>query len=123
MQIAPLGLYLHTIQDSASHSTYCGDEAPAPPDGGDPGTKMFLNGNDVNLLFGNSCGASPHLASHLQETGSGERTSPAAGLYGSHFIIGDRFIEFSRGKLMRAYRGHRLGRAWSLPNTSSAVNA
>lgn len=76
VQIARLGLYLHTIQDSTSHSTYCGDEAPSPPDGGDAGTYMFLDGSNVGLSFGNSCAASPHLASHLQETGTGDAPLP-----------------------------------------------
>jgi hypothetical protein len=93
VQIARLGLYLHTIQDSTSHSTYCGDEAPAPPDGGDPGTYMFLSGNDVSLFFGNSCAASPHLASHLQETGSGDAPLPLR-VYTALNMTVDELIEF-----------------------------
>lgn len=76
VQVARFGLYLHTMQDSSSHSTYCGDEAPSPPDGGDAGTYMYLSGNDVKLSFGNSCAMSPHLAGHVQETGTGDDPLP-----------------------------------------------
>ena len=76
VQIARFGLYLHTLQDSSSHATYCGDDAPSPPGGGDAGTYMYQSGNNVQLKFGNSCGAGPHLASHVQETGTGDDPLP-----------------------------------------------
>ena len=76
VQIARLGHYLHAMQDSSSHSTYCGDEAPSPPDGGDAGTYMYLSDNNVLLAFGNSCAMSPHLAGHVQETGTGDDPLP-----------------------------------------------
>jgi hypothetical protein len=76
VQIARFGLYLHTLQDSSSHATYCGDDAPSPPGGGDPGTYMTLSGNQVKLSFGSSCAAGPHLAGHVQETGTGNDPLP-----------------------------------------------
>lgn len=77
VQIARIGLYLHVLQDTSSHATYCGDNAPSPPGGGDPGTYMFLkNENSVVLEFGKSCANSPHLAGHVQETGTGNNPLP-----------------------------------------------
>lgn len=76
VQVARIGHYLHAMQDSASHSTYCGDESPSPPDGGDPGTYMVLTNGNVKLSFGNSCAMSPHLAGHIQETGTGDNPLP-----------------------------------------------
>ncbi len=76
VQIARFGLYLHVLQDTSSHATYCGDDAPTPPGGGDPGTYMFLTDNTVQLSFGNSCATGPHLAGHVQETGTGDSPLP-----------------------------------------------
>jgi len=76
VQIARIGLYLHVLQDTSSHATYCGDDAPSPPGGGDIGTYMTLSGNTVNVFFGGSCGFSPHLAGHVQETGTGNGPLP-----------------------------------------------
>ncbi len=79
VQIARMGLWLHMLQDTSSHSTYCGDDAPAPPGGSDPGTYMFTdptNVNTFNVSFGSSCASSPHLAGHVQETGTGENSLP-----------------------------------------------
>lgn len=80
VQVARIGLYLHTLQDTSSHATYCGDDAPSPPGGNDVGTYMYLtqtNGqNVVNFKLGASCAASPHLASHVQETGTGDAPLP-----------------------------------------------
>jgi hypothetical protein len=77
VQIARFGLYLHCLQDSSSHSTYCGDDALAPPGGRDPGTYMYTAGDGhIQLAFGSSCASSPHLAAHVQETGTGD--APAA---------------------------------------------
>ena len=75
-QIARIGIYLHTLQDSSSHATYCGDSAPSPPGGSDPGTYMALDGDQVTLAFGSSCATGPHLASHVQETGTGDAPLP-----------------------------------------------
>lgn len=77
VQIARFGLYLHTLQDSSSHATYCGDDAPTPPGGCDVGTYMHIgkDGN-VELSFGSSCANSPHLAGHVQETGTGDAPLP-----------------------------------------------
>lgn len=76
VQLARIGLYLHVLQDTSSHATYCGDEAPTPPGGSDPGTYMAANGNAVELSFGESCAAGPHLAGHVQETGTGSNPLP-----------------------------------------------
>jgi hypothetical protein len=77
VQIARFGLYLHCLQDSSSHSTYCGDDAPAPPGGRDPGTYMYTAGDGhIQLAFGSSCASSPHLAGHVQETGTGDAPLP-----------------------------------------------
>jgi hypothetical protein len=70
VQIARIGIYLHTLQDTASHATYCGDDAPSPPGGGDVGTYMALGPEGVRLMFGASCAARSHIAGHLQETGT-----------------------------------------------------
>lgn len=77
VQIARFGLYLHVLQDSSSHATYCGDDAPSPPGGGDIGTYMTMDANgNVTVNFGGSCGFSPHLAGHVQETGTGDASLP-----------------------------------------------
>lgn len=77
VQIARFGLYLHTLQDASSHATYCGDDAPSPPGGGDPGTYMYMKDkNTVQLSFGSSCAMGPHLAGHVQETGTGADPLP-----------------------------------------------
>jgi len=77
LQIARFGLYLHCLQDSSSHSTFCGDDAPAPPGGRDPGTYMYTaSDGHIQLSFGSSCASSPHLAGHVQETGTGDAPLP-----------------------------------------------
>jgi hypothetical protein len=76
LQIARIGIYLHVLQDTTSHSTYCGDDAPTPPGGGDPGTFMYRAKDNYLLSFGNSCATSPHLAGHIQETGTGDSALP-----------------------------------------------
>jgi hypothetical protein len=78
VQLARIGIYLHTLQDSSSHATFCGDDAPSPPGGADPGTYMSLieDKTTVQLSFGNSCSNSPHLAGHVQETGTGDAPLP-----------------------------------------------
>jgi hypothetical protein len=76
VQIARFGLYLHVLQDTSSHATYCGDDAPTPPGGGDPGTYMYMSDGTVTLSFGNSCATGPHLAGHIQETGTGDAPLP-----------------------------------------------
>lgn len=77
VQIARIGLYLHVLQDSSSHSTYCGDDPPSAPGGCNPGTYMYMakDGN-IRLSFGNGCANSPHLAGHAQETATGNASLP-----------------------------------------------
>lgn len=77
VQVARVGLYLHVLQDTSSHATYCGDNAPSPPGGGDAGSYMYMSdAQTVQLSYGNSCANSPHLAGHVQETGTGTAALP-----------------------------------------------
>jgi hypothetical protein len=76
VQVARIGLFLHVLQDTSSHATYCGDDAPSPPGGSDRGTYMFNSGTAVQVSFGSSCASSPHLAGHVQETGTGDNPLP-----------------------------------------------
>lgn len=76
VQVARIGLYLHTLQDTASHSTFCGDDAPSPPGGSDPGTFMAMVSNGIRLSFGTYCATGPHIAGHVQETGTGSQPLP-----------------------------------------------
>jgi hypothetical protein len=76
VELARIGLYLHVLQDTSSHSTYCGDDPPSAPGGCDPGTYMFMSTAGVKLSFGNSCVTGPHLAGHIQETGTGTAPLP-----------------------------------------------
>jgi len=76
VQVARMGLFLHVLQDTSSHATYCGDDAPSPPGGSDRGTYMFMGSGAVQVLFGDSCATSPHLAGHVQETGTGDNPLP-----------------------------------------------
>lgn len=65
------------MQDTSSHSTYCGDDGPTPPGGCDPGTYMYKAADgSMSLSFGNGCANSPHLAGHAQETGTGANPLP-----------------------------------------------
>lgn len=96
VQIARFGIYLHTLQDASSHATYCGDDAPTPPGGGDAGTYMYLDGTDVRLSFGNSCAAGPHLASHVQETGTGDDPLPLRVYVALNNTV-DELIAFGNG--------------------------
>jgi hypothetical protein len=76
VQVARIGLYLHSLQDAGSHSTYCGDDAPSPPGGSDPGTYMAMDSEGVKLVYGTYCATGPHLAGHVQETGTGDDPLP-----------------------------------------------
>ncbi|NPU64423.1 hypothetical protein HL667_05380 [Bradyrhizobium sp. 83012] len=76
VQIARIGLYLHSLQDASSHGTFCGDDAPSPPGGSDAGSYMYLDSGNVKLVFGTYCATGPHLASHVQETGTGDVSLP-----------------------------------------------
>src|ERR1700679_2266586 len=75
-QTARSVLYLHVMQDTASHATFCGDDAPSPPGGSDIGTYMAQKPTppgqpgSVRLSFGTYCATGPHIARHVQETGS-----------------------------------------------------
>ena len=97
VQLARIGMYLHVLQDTSSHATYCGDDAPSPPGGTDAGTYMYLkekNGEKrVQLSFGDSCANSPHLAGHVQETGTGDNPLPLR-VYVSLNNTVDELIQF-----------------------------
>jgi len=76
VQVARIGLYLHTMQDTSSHSTFCGDDAPSPPGGSDVGTYMAMGAQGIQLRFGTYCAIGPHIAGHVQETGTGDQPLP-----------------------------------------------
>ena len=77
VQVARIALYLHVLQDSSSHATYCGDDPPSAPGGCDPGTYMWKDSDgNIQLSFGNGCANKPHIAGHVQETGSGSNSLP-----------------------------------------------
>ena len=76
VQLARFGLYLHSLQDVASHSTFCGDDAPSPPGGSDPGTYMGPSSGGIGLQFGTYCATGPHIAGHVQETATGDQPLP-----------------------------------------------
>lgn len=76
VQLARIGLYIHSMQDTASHSTYCGDDAPSPPGGTDVGSYMKLDGNKLQLIFGATCATAPHIAGHTEETATGDSPLP-----------------------------------------------
>ena len=121
VQVARMGIYLHAIQDTSSHGTFCGDDAPSPPGGRDPGTYMFMaNGNaQVNLSFGSSCATSPHLASHLQETGTGANPLPLR-VYTALNITLNELIEF--GNRVALSQGWIVNRDLLPPNVSGGRN-
>jgi hypothetical protein len=76
VQLARIGLYIHSMQDTASHSTYCGDDAPSPPGGADVGSYMALDANNLKLVFGATCATAPHIAGHAEETATGDAPLP-----------------------------------------------
>jgi len=76
VQLARIGLYIHSMQDTASHATYCGDDAPSPPGGADVGSYMALSGSNLKLVFGATCATAPHIAGHAEETASGNSPLP-----------------------------------------------
>jgi len=103
VQLARIVHYIHAMQDSASHSTYCGDEAPSPPNGGSAGTYMYKDGDTVKLAFGNSCAMSPHIAGHVQETGTGDTALPLR-VYTALNMTVDELIEFGN-KVAKQHEG------------------
>ena len=95
VQVARFGLYLHSLQDSSSHATYCGDDAPTPPGGCDRGTYMYaVDDKTMKLSYGSSCAQGPHLAGHIQETGTGNDKALPLRVYASLNITLDELIEF-----------------------------
>ncbi|HET9620900.1 MAG TPA: hypothetical protein VFP84_06025 [Kofleriaceae bacterium] len=96
VQVARIGLYLHTLQDTASHSTFCGDDAPSPPGGSDVGSYMAMGSGGVQLVFGTYCAIGPHIASHVQETGTGEQPLPLRDYVALNMTV-DELIVFGNG--------------------------
>jgi hypothetical protein len=121
LQIARFALYLHSLQDSSSHATYCGDDAPAPPGGGDPGTYMALMNSTVLLSFGNSCAVSPHLAGHVQETGTGANPLPLRDYVALNNTV-DELIEFGNN-VARHHEGWIVNPELLPPNVAGGKNA
>jgi hypothetical protein len=121
VQVARIGHYLHAMQDSASHSTYCGDEAPSPPAGGDAGTYMYRDGDTVKLAFGNSCAMSPHIAGHVQETGTGDAALPLR-VYTALNITVDELIEFGN-KVAKQHEGWIVNPELLPPNVTGGKSA
>jgi hypothetical protein len=117
VQIARIGLYLHILQDTSSHATYCGDDGPSPPGGGNPGTFMFISNaktNTVTVSFGNSCAASPHLAGHVQETGTGNNPLPLRDYVALNNTV-DELIVFGNEVALK-YPGWIINRELLPPN-------
>jgi hypothetical protein len=73
--IVRIGLYTHTLQDTASHSP-CADDAPGATGTSDQGTYMAFENGGLNLHFGATCATVPHLAGHIQETATGDAALP-----------------------------------------------
>ena len=96
VQVARIGLYLHTLQDTASHSTFCGDDAPSPPGGSDVGTYMAMGSSEVRLSFGTYCAVGPHIAGHVQETGTGDQPLPLRDYVALNMTV-DELIVFGNG--------------------------
>lgn len=75
--VARFGLYLHSLQDRASHSTYCGDDAPGQRGTDDPGTYIAKQGpSTIHLTYGTGCAQQYHLLGHTQETATGDVALP-----------------------------------------------
>ena len=125
VQIARFGLYLHALQDTSSHATYCGDDAPTPPGGGDPGTFMYIDAQPdnthVQLSFGNSCATGPHLAGHIQETGTGDKPLPLR-VYVSLNNTVDELIAFGNS-VARLQNGWIANPELLPPDTTGGKNA
>ena len=121
VQIARLGLYVHVLQDTDSHSTYCGDDAPTPPGGCDRGTFMWIANNAVNLKFGDSCAVSPHLAGHAQETGTGNNPLPLRDYVALNMTV-DELIVFGN-EVAAKHPGWIINPALLPPDVTGAKNA
>jgi hypothetical protein len=122
VQLARVGLYLHVLQDTSSHATYCGDNAPSPPGGGDPGTYMYRASEDtVQLQFGNSCAMSPHLAGHVQETGTGPDALPLRDYVALNNTVDER-IAFGNA-VAKHHQGWIVNPKLLPPDTTCGKNA
>ncbi|MDP9193427.1 MAG: hypothetical protein M3P06_17170 [Acidobacteriota bacterium] len=121
-QIAKIGLFLHVLQDTASHSTYCMDDGPSPPGGGDPGTYMYQAADGtIQLSFGNGCANSPHLAGHAQETGTGDNPLPLRDYTALNSTV-DELINFGND-VARLHKGWIINPELLPPNVVGGKNA
>jgi hypothetical protein len=121
-QIAKIGLFLHVLQDTSSHSTYCGDDGPAPPGGCDPGTYMYQAADGtIQLSFGNGCANSPHLAGHAQETGTGDNPLPLRDYVALNNTV-DELINFGN-EVARHQKGWIINPELLPPNVVGGKNA
>jgi hypothetical protein len=121
VQLARVGLYLHVLQDTDSHSTYCGDDPPSPPGGCDPGTYMYLTKSAVNLSFGNGCVTGPHLYGHEQETGSGDEPLPLRDYVALNMTV-DELIVFGN-EVARKHAGWIVNPELLPPDVTGGRNA
>lgn len=121
LQVARIGLYLHVLQDTSSHSTYCGDDSPSVPGGQDPGTWMTPSGNDMKVMFGVGCASSPHLAGHVQETGTGSQPLPLRDYVALNNTV-DELIAFGN-QVAKQQDGWIVNPQLLPPDTSSGKNA
>lgn len=121
VQIARLGLYIHVLQDTDSHSTYCGDDGPTPPGGCDRGTYMYMTSSAVNFSFGNSCAVSPHLAGHAQETGTGNNPLPLRDYVALNMTV-DELIVFGNEVALK-HPGWIVNPSLLPPNVTGGRNA
>ena len=121
-QIARIGLYLHVLQDSSSHATYCGDDPPSVPGGCDPGTYMYRESDgNIGLSFGNGCANSPHLAGHAQETGTGTGPLPLRDYVALNNTV-DELIVFGN-EVARHYPGWIINPELLPPDVVGGKNA
>jgi hypothetical protein len=74
-QVVRIGLYTHSLQDTASHAP-CADDAPGATGKRDQGTYMAFEDGGVKLHFGATCATVQHLAGHIAETATGDAPLP-----------------------------------------------
>ena len=120
VQLARIGIYIHTLQDTSSHATFCGDDAPSPPGGQDGGTYMSMGPGGVTLHFGTFCATGPHLADHVQETGTGANALPLRDYVALENTV-DELIQF--GNAVALSHGWIVNRGLLPPNVTGGKSA
>jgi hypothetical protein len=87
LEVAQMGIYLHSLQDRPSHAAYCGNLS---------GSYMqFLSTGDIQLNYNTNCGAYPHAVTHMQEFGTGSRSLPLRSYTGLTYTF-DELVFFAR---------------------------